>query len=178
MMLRRYWLGWGMVFGLSGWLTTTGAIAEPQCSENINEILPQMLEDIPSYGNRVIQQARKLDRQVDTYSYVLIASKAEFEPLSLKTQQYEPIVADTTEQAFFTTLEKQYIDEQLVTFEKYYWIFLTPTERGWQLVHLLYRLRQSDPDYPITPPRDNTRGIVGRAAEIWLRDYNAHCFTD
>lgn len=161
-------LGWGMGF-------SPKAIATPVCSPELTDILPQMLTDLPSYGNRVIQRSRRLDRDQDSFSYVLVADQGEFEPLTLRNQQFTPTVPDTTEQFFFTTLEKQYLGDTRITSEKYYWLFLTPTDNGWAIVHLFSSIGNHDPERLPTPPRDAIDSIIGSATKLWFRDYNAHC---
>ena len=64
-------------------ICSTKAIAQPQCNAPLTEIVPQLLEDLPSYGNRVIQRARNLDRTEDSFSYIVIAS-----PGNLRSEEH------------------------------------------------------------------------------------------
>ncbi|MGB2924498.1 MAG: hypothetical protein WBB82_04300 [Limnothrix sp.] len=169
-----------MALSLASVLTVFGlemsqAIAAPMCNTEMTEIATQMIEDLPSYGNRVIQRARKLDRVEDLYSYILITALPEFQPLPLTNHQYQPTVADTTEQIFFTALSKQYIDDLPVTYENYYWVLVTRTNYGWEVVHVLSSVGDARFTGILPPPLDSTRGVVGQATKLWFRDYNAKC---
>ncbi|NEQ25417.1 MAG: hypothetical protein F6K28_41395, partial [Microcoleus sp. SIO2G3] len=48
-------------------------ITSSTCPADVNTLTSQLLKDLPSYANRVIQRARRLNRTVDSYSYVLVA---------------------------------------------------------------------------------------------------------
>lgn len=158
--------------------TVQQAIAAPICHEQITDIVPQLLADLPSYGNRVIQRSRQLSREEDTYSYIVTTSPADFRPLPLRTQQYTPAVPDTTTQIFFTTLEKQYSGDRQILSENYYWLFVTPIDQNrWAIAHLVSSLSHTDPQLA-TPPRDASQSSIGQAIKLWLRDYNANCTTD
>ncbi|MBV5260783.1 hypothetical protein FLX56_20415 [Synechococcus moorigangaii CMS01] len=150
-------------------------MAQPHCDATLTEIMPQLLEDLPSYGNRVIQRARNLNRTEDSFSYIVTASPAEFQPLPLQNRQYTSLAPDTTEQVFFTTLETQYNNYQKISFENYYWLFLTPTKNGWAIANVVSSLANPDPNQPPNPPRDASRGSIGQAVKLWLRDFNAKC---
>lgn len=150
-------------------------MAQFRCETELTEIVPQLLEDLPSYGNRVIQRARKLDRTEDSFSYIVTASPADFQPIPLQNRQFTPHVPDTTEQIFFTTLETQYNDTQKFSFENYYWLFLTPTKNGWAITTLMSSLANPDASQPANPPRDAFQGSVGQSIQLWLRDFNAKC---
>ena len=158
-------------------LSARSAIAAPVCAVNNDfaEIMPQLLSDLPSYSNRVIQRARKLEREEDTYSHVLEAGGADFQPLALKQQQFTPQAEDTTEQVFFATLDRQYINDAVVTLEQHHWLFVTPSSGGWSVVHLLSAANTENNETLIIPPRISTSGSVGKAIQLWLRDYNAYC---
>lgn len=45
-------------------------------------------------------------------NYVIVAGKPEYEPIILKTTEYNPVFEDKSRQVFFTTLEKKYIDNK------------------------------------------------------------------
>ena len=158
-------------------LSATEVIAIPTCvpGNEMAEMMPQLLADLPSYSNRVIQRARKLDRQEDTFNYVIETGLPDFRPLPLKQQQFTAEAVDTTEQIFFTTLDKQYIDDATVYFENHHWLFVTPASQGWAMVHLFSIVDRPAPGAIIVPPRNTTNGSVGKAIQLWLRDYNAYC---
>ncbi|ANV87344.1 hypothetical protein [Picosynechococcus sp. PCC 7117] len=173
---RSFAIYFTLICGSFG-ICSTKAIAQPQCNAPLTEIVPQLLGDLPSYGNRVIQRARNLDRTEDSFSYIVIASPGNLTPLPLKNRQYTPTVPDTTEQIFFTTLETQYNNSQKISFENYYWLFLTPTNNGWAIANVVSSLANPDPSQPANPPRDASRGSVGQAVKLWLRDFYATCST-
>ena len=54
------------------------------CSEQSLETLTaKLMLDIPGYTNRVIQRSRPLSKNFETFSYILVAGKPEFESLPL-----------------------------------------------------------------------------------------------
>lgn len=158
-------------------LSATKAIAAPVCAvgNGFSEIMPQLLADLPSYSNRVIQRARKLDRQEDTFAHVLEAGAPDFRPLALRQLQFTPAAEDTTEQVFFATLDRQYINDKVVTLEQHHWLFVTPSPVGWTVVHLLTATTTDDTGAIVIPPRISTNGSIGQGIQLWLRDYNTYC---
>ncbi len=143
------------------------------CPADVNTLTSQLLKDLPSYANRVIQRARRLDRTVDSFSYVLVAGNPEFEPLSLGPGEYTSSAPDTDsepEQVFLTTLERQYRDGRAFYREHYHWLFLTQTPDGWRLALIFSRIGSASEGRPPTPPRESSNGVVGQAVNLWLRD--------
>ena len=47
--------------------------SDTACSLDIETLMTRMLKDLPSYGNRVTQRARRSDRSVEVYNYILVA---------------------------------------------------------------------------------------------------------
>ncbi|MCU0534706.1 MAG: hypothetical protein MUD14_12505, partial [Hydrococcus sp. Prado102] len=78
------------------------------CPADVESLTNLLIQDIPGYANRVIQRVRKLDRPVYLSTYVIIAGRPEFKPLPLVNRQYNPVLPDTSQQVFFTTLERRY----------------------------------------------------------------------
>ncbi len=151
--------------------------ASPQgsetCSGDIETLMTWMLEDLPGYSNRVTQRARRSDRSVEVYNYILVAGNAEFEPLPLSNLQYEPELSDETKQVFFTTLERQYTPTKAILLQNYYWLFLTPSAEGWRLVLLFSQLADlEENDLPL-PPEDAMNGAIGQGIKLWLKDCRA-----
>lgn len=150
---------------------------EISCPTNVETLAKKMLIDLPHYANRVIQRARKLDREVDTYSYVLIAGKPEFEPLELTPNQYSSVPPieeiEPPEQIFFTTLERQYINNKVEKRQNYHWLFLSETEGGWRMSMVFSRFGSNDNERPPTPPQETSNSIIGQAVRLWLRDCRA-----
>ncbi|WP_227789250.1 MULTISPECIES: hypothetical protein [unclassified Nodularia (in: cyanobacteria)] len=149
------------------------------CSEQSLELLTiQLLQDLPSYANRVTQRARRRSRSSDIYSYVLLAGKPEFQPLPINSGGYnadEQKSNDTgVEQVFFTTKERQYIAGKIVESQQFHWLLLTKSNSGWRLVMMFTQIG----DYPqkqqvVSPPRDSSKGVIAQAVKAWLRDCQA-----
>ena len=147
------------------------------CPADVETLTSQLIRDLPSYANRVIQRARRLNRTVDSFSYVLVAGNLEFAPLSLGPGQYSSAasVADVEppKQVFITTLERQYLGGKAIESQHYHWLFLTQTPGGWRLALMFSRIGSSSPGRSPTPPRESSKGIIGQAVTIWLRDCRA-----
>ena len=147
------------------------------CPADVETLTSQLIRDLPSYANRVIQRARRLNRTVDSFSYVLVAGNPEFAPLSLGPGQYSSAasVADVEppKQVFITTLERQYLGGKAIESQHYHWLFLTQTSSGWRLALMFSRIGSSSPGRSPTPPRESSKGIIGQAVTIWLRDCRA-----
>lgn len=128
--------------------------SDTACSLDIETLMTRMLKDLPSYGNRVTQRARRGDRSVEVYNYILVAGNPDFEPLPLSNLQYEPQLPDETKQVFFTTLERQYTETEAILLQNYYWLFLTPSSDGWRVVLLFSQLADLEQaDLPLPPDR-------------------------
>lgn len=152
--------------------SSTGAAPSPihlvQCPSQLDGLTALMLRDLPSYANRVSQ--RSFDQLTGRPGYVLIAGKPDFAPLTLGPGSYTPTNSSTPDQIFFTTLERQYVDGKSVSLQHYHWLFLTPTDRGWQFVMMLSSLGDYPTTHPPTPPEDTSQGVIAQAVRLWLRD--------
>ncbi len=149
-----------------------GQLVPNQCANDLESLVSLLLNDLPSYANRVIQRSNSRYSQFETIpTYILVAGNPEFQPLPLTVNPSLFLDDDSVKQVFFTTLERQYLrDNKLVEIQNYHWLFLTQTNKGWQLVMLLSRLGKStNPQLP-SPPLDTTNGIIGQAVKLWLRD--------
>jgi hypothetical protein len=168
----------GIIAGLLGF-TASHAIAQtpiPNCqNQNVETLTTQLVKDLPSYANRVNQKSRRLDRSIDIYSYVLVAGKPEFAPLSLGPGEYTPTLPSTEQpqQVFITTLERQYSTGKLVQLQQYHWLFLTQTTSGWRLAFMFSRTGTYPNQQPPTPPRESSNGAIAQAIKTWLRDCQA-----
>ena len=143
------------------------------CPGELQLLAEKLLQDLPKYANRVIQRARKLDRDVDIFSYIVIAGKPEFEPLELENSEYQVLFPDLSQQVFFTTLERRYLKNEVIEWQNYHWLFLTQTGQDWYMVMLFSRFGTIDPERPPSPPMNNTNGAIGEAVRLWLRDCRA-----
>lgn len=145
------------------------------CSEQSLETLTtQLMLDLPSYTNRAIQRARRLNRSVDIYTYILVAGKPEFQPLPLNpgidtVKKYE---SEGVEQVFFTTLERKYISKKVVELQEFHWLFLTRTKIGWQVVMMFSQTGAYPVKQPVAPPRDSSNSAIAQGVKLWLRDCN------
>ena len=153
---------------LSG--TTVRSEMENSCPDNVRELTPLLLEDLPSYSNRVIYRTRKITRGEDLNNYIITASPAEYEPLNLPLVKYDNKQDSSTEQIFFTVLERQYINQRIDELQTYHWLFLTQTESGWRMVMMFSRF-DTKGEYKVpTPPKETSEGAIGKAVQLWLKD--------
>ncbi|BFM38729.1 hypothetical protein [Synechocystis sp. LKSZ1] len=141
------------------------------CSQPLPILVNRLLADLPSYANRVAQRDRS--EASPLRSYLLLAGRPIFEPLPLNQQQLQPQGPDTTQQVFFTTLERQYNNRQINTQQNFYWAFFVPTQQGWQLALLYAQLAARPPQNRPLPPQSAENSAVGRAIQLWLRDCQA-----
>ena len=145
-------------------------------AQDVEILTAQLLKDLPSYANRVSQRLRRPNRTFDIYTYVLLAGRPEFAPLTLGPGEYlpsEPAVLDETTQVFITTLERQYTDGKPVELQEYHWLFLTKTDSGWRLAMMFSRTGTYPSKQPPTRPRDSSNGVIAQAVRTWLRDCQA-----
>ncbi|MEY3826612.1 MAG: hypothetical protein RLZZ148_1428 [Cyanobacteriota bacterium] len=155
----------------------TPVSAEPlkTCPQDTESLIKLMLDDLPSYSNRVIQRAIGDNREIQaSNNYVIVAGRPEFTPLPLKVgSQRQEVVPNDVEQVFFTTMERQYSNQRVVPLQNFYWLFLTRTTKGWYMVTLYTQLASLyTGDVPL-PPQEVSEGIVGTAIKLWLRDCRA-----
>jgi hypothetical protein len=161
----------GSAVAMLAMLSPVSVAAQPACPTEVEALMPQMLQDLPSYANRVIVRSRGV-AELSTLTSVITAGKAEFEalPVAAEAGSTDP----NLKQVFFTTLERQRTGDKMYELQQYHWLFLTQTDSGWQLA-LSYTRTASYPstDKPITPPRESSQAPIAQAAKLWLRDCNA-----
>lgn len=143
-----------------------------QCPTDLSTLIPLLLRDLPSYANRVSQRAYTNFRTADLPGYVIVASRPEYEPLSLNSER-SPSLEDQPSQVFFTTLERQYVSGKPVSLQHYHRLFLVETQDGWQLALMFSTLGNYPADQPPTPPQDTSQGVIAQAIRLWLRDCRA-----
>ncbi|MGD1928836.1 MAG: hypothetical protein ACFB12_07980 [Leptolyngbyaceae cyanobacterium] len=146
------------------------------CPEDMETLVTGLLRDLPSYTNRVAARSLPSDADRSGYGTMLLAGRAELEPLEISPQSFSdtPLTsAETVQQVFFTTLERQYTATAVVNLEQYHWLFLTPVENGWRLVLIFSRVAPATTDRPPSPPQESSEGFVGQAVKLWLRDCRA-----
>lgn len=143
------------------------------CPSDVETLTSLMLRDLPNYANRVIQRSRPVNEEIDINLYIIVAGRAEFQPLTLGPGSYNSVTTANVEppqQVFFTTLERQYVEGGAIETQSFHWLFLTHTDSGWRLALMFTRLGSASPERPPTPPRESSDGIMGRAVQLWLRD--------
>lgn len=149
---------------------------ETTCPEGLETLTALLLRDLPSYANRVSQRSLGSIESPNMPGYVLLAGRLEFQPLSLGPGVYRSLEVDPTpgeespDQVFFTTLNRQYLDDQLIQLQHYHWVFLVKAESGWRLAMMFSRLGGDLTNEPPTPPRDSSQGVIAQAIRLWLRD--------
>ncbi len=143
----------------------------PQCSTEIQPLIKQLLQDLPSYANRIMQRSR-LPGINQTPGSVLLAGNPEFEPLPLTTTQTSPTTDHSPEprQVFITTLEREYVSGKAIEIQQFHWLFLTETPHGWQLVIMFSRTGSYPNRTPPSPPRESSNSAIGQAIRAWLLD--------
>ncbi|MEB3211950.1 MAG: hypothetical protein VKL39_11375 [Leptolyngbyaceae bacterium] len=147
------------------------------CPDEVENLTELMLRDVPSYGNRVSQRSRRSVNDILPQSHILSSSPANI--TSLDPSQYqtippiEEIRAQGLESIFFTTLERQSLQNEAVLLQHYHWAFLADTSQGWELAFMYSTLGGYPATDPPTPPRDNNQGVIAQAIRLWLRDCEA-----
>ncbi len=147
---------------------------ENSCPTDLEILTNQLLIDLPDYANRVIQRSRRLDREIDLYSTVIVAGKPEFEPLELPNFEYTPFSTEQPEQVFFTTLERSYEKDRIVETQTYHWLFLTRTIQGWQTVMMYSQTGSNSNNSLLSPPWESSNSAIGQGVNLWLRDCNSN----
>ncbi|MGK7917946.1 MAG: hypothetical protein AB4038_20795 [Prochloraceae cyanobacterium] len=141
-----------------------------ECPADLESLTSVMLKDLPNYANRVIHRSRPLNRNLKPSEYVIVAGRPEFEPLPLTNSQYDPVFQKSSDQIFFTTLERHYLRGKIVERQNYHWLFLSQTSSGWKLVTIFSRWGFSSNNKQPLPPRETSNGFIGEALRLWLRD--------
>ncbi|WP_414621900.1 hypothetical protein [Calothrix sp. CCY 0018] len=153
-------------------------VQKTSCSnQDLATFTTKLLRDLPAYFNRATQRARRLDRSVQVYSYMLVAGKPDFQALPLKSWTDEADKSangkNGVEQVFFTTLERQYVKGKAVQLQQFHWLFLTKTESGWRVAMMYSQTGGYPKQQPPTPPRESSNSAVGQGIQTWLRDCRA-----
>lgn len=148
-----------------------------ECPEHVEALAPVMMRDVPNYSNRVSQRSRRSTRRFAPQSHILSAEQLEFDTLDprgdglLPTEQ--ELAANGLESIFFTTLERQYLESEIIMLQHYHWAFLAQTQQGWHLAFMYSRLGDYPANDPPSPPRNSSEGVIAQAVRLWLRDCEA-----
>lgn len=149
-----------------------------ECPTDLPTLTALLLRDLPSYANRVTQRSfTGLDVPANRPGSVLLAGRPEFEPLSLGPGEYLPTAEVVPQQVFFTTLERQYVDDRSIDLQHYHWVFLAQESDGWWLVTMRSQIGALPADQPPTPPQDTSDGAIAQAIRLWLRDCRNRAIT-
>lgn len=144
------------------------------CPADVASLTQGLLRDLPSYANRVARRTLGTTPDDTNFGTVIVAGRAELEPLPLAELAFENPPNDATQQVFFTTLERRYLGTDSIALEQYHWLFLVPTAAGWRLTLMFSRTGSHTAAVrPPTPPQESSTGIMGQAVQLWLRDCRA-----
>ncbi|MEM6714207.1 MAG: hypothetical protein AAF827_18045 [Cyanobacteria bacterium P01_D01_bin.6] len=178
-------LSWGGLSAAIGAITFIPQVAASEsatpflrppmvCPEDVETLTSGLLRDLPSYANRVARRTLGTTPDDTNFGTVLLAGRAEFEPLLVESLAFEPVANDATHQVFLTTLERRYLDAEVIKLELYHWLFLVQATDGWRLTLMFSRLAEVEQaNRPPTPPQESSDGITGQAVRLWLRDCRA-----
>ncbi|MEA5464020.1 hypothetical protein [Leptothoe sp. PORK10 BA2] len=144
------------------------------CTEDFNTLSTLLLRDIPSYTNRILQSSVADIPTGYRPAYVITASQPEKVPLDITDRVYttDPEVGQPLKQLFFTTLERQYSGLNASSISHFHWLFLAPSEDGWEMVFMFSAIEAENGAQ--IPPRDSSQGSVGQAVQRWLVDCRAN----
>ncbi|WP_293149512.1 MULTISPECIES: hypothetical protein [unclassified Microcoleus] len=145
-------------------------LARSPCPADLEALVDRLLQNLPSYANRVIVRSGFAPNNSRAIGYVprqiILAGRPEFEPLPLN---FEEPLPENTNQVFITTLERQYRDGKRVDIQQYHWLFLAKTEKGWELIKIVSRFGTVADVRPLSPP-ENENSAIAEAIRLWLRD--------
>ena len=150
-----------------------GLLVRSPCPADLETLVDRLLQDLPSYANRVIVRSGFSPNTKTPPGYalpqIILAGRPEFEPLPLN---FEDALPDNASQVFITTLERQYRGEKRVEIQQYHWLFLSKTENGWELVKIVSRYGTVADVRPLFG-QDSDKSEIAEAIRLWLRDCQA-----
>ncbi|MEG4302082.1 hypothetical protein [Microcoleus sp. D3_18a_C4] len=149
-----------------------GLLARSPCPADLETLVDRLLQDLPSYANRVIVRSHFSPNTNTPPGYalpqIILAGRPEFEPLPLN---FEDALPENASQVFITTLERQYRGGERVEIQQYHWLFLTKTENGWELAKLVSRFGNAADIRPLLS--QDSESEIAEAIRLWLRDCQA-----
>ncbi|MEG3908276.1 hypothetical protein Q5691_00110 [Microcoleus sp. w1-18aA5] len=149
-----------------------GLLARSPCPADLETLVDRLLQDLPSYANRVIVRSHFSPNKNTPSGYalpqIILAGRPEFEPLPLT---FEDALPENASQVFITTLERQYRGGKRVEVQQYHWLFLTKTENGWELAKLVSRFGNAADIRPLLS--QDSESEIAEAIRLWLRDCHA-----
>ena len=149
-----------------------GLLVRSPCPADLETLVDRLLQDLPSYANRVIVRSGFSPKTSTPPGYalpqIILAGRPEFEPLPLNSGEALP---ENASQVFITTLERQYRGGKPVETQQYHWLFLTKTENGWELAKIVSRFATAAEIRPLLG--QNSESEIAEAIRLWLRDCHA-----
>ena len=97
-------------------------------------------------------------------------SVSEAEPPSPSPPRVPTGETGEPQQAFITTLERQYTPNGVVFLQRFHWLFLTKVADGWELVQMFSIQGPTQAGQPPTPPEESRDSFIGEAIRSWLQD--------
>ena len=142
------------------------------CPADLETLVDRLLQDLPSYANRVIVRSGFSPKTSTPPGYalpqIILAGRPEFEPLPLNSGEALP---ENSSQVFITTLERQYRGGKPVEIQQYHWLFFTKTENGWELAKIVSRFGTAADIRPLLG--QDSQSEIAEAIRLWLRDCHA-----
>ena len=146
------------------------AVNEQTCPTELQTLIDQMLPDLPSYTNRVIER-RSNSRELERDTSILLAGQLDkLEPLPFNVNLDYP---DETFLVYLKTWQRQYDHNKVIRFQQYHWLFLRKTASGWEL-EKMFSKSSSYPRYGFYPvPGETSKSAIAEGIRLWLRDCQA-----
>jgi len=142
------------------------------CPADLETLVDRLLQDLPSYANRVIVRSGFSPKTSTPPGYalpqIILAGRPEFEPLPLNSGDALP---ENASQVFITTLERQYRGGKRVEIQQYHWLFFTKTKNGWELAKIVSRFGTAAEIRPLLG--QDSESEIAEAIRLWLRDCHA-----
>lgn len=155
---------------------TDATFIRPQtsCPQDFDTLSTLLVRDIPGYTNRILQSSVADIPTAYRPAYVVTANPPDRMPLDIKDRVYttNPDTSESLHQLFFTTLERQYSGLDATSISHFHWLFLTPSETGWEMVFMFSAIDTEDAVQ--LPPRDSSYGSIAQAVRRWLIDCQAN----
>jgi len=149
-----------------------GFLVRSPCPADLETLVDRLLQDLPSYANRVIVRSGFSSKTSTPPGYalpqIILAGRPEFEPLPLNSGDALP---ENASQVFITTLERQYRGGKPVEIQQYHWLFFTKTEKGWELAKIVSRFGTAADIRPLLG--QDSESEIAEAIRLWLRDCHA-----
>ena len=147
-------------------------LVRSSCPADLETLVDRLLQDLPSYANRVIVRSGFSPKTATPPGYalpqIILAGRPEFEPLPLNSGEVLP---ENASQVFITTLERQYRGGKPVEIQQYHWLFFTKTEKGWEFAKIVSRFGTAADIRPLLG--QDSESEIAEAIRLWLRDCHA-----